>query len=419
MIGGAAINHNKDQNGNGGTELPATWLFYLIISIIVIAGYVTVRQNTPSLKESPTVVILTILVAAYLILLYLSPLLIIKQRAYLIYFAAMGTLAFLIGLMTPGAWLAVMLYMCMIGLGISVLWSDIRLVAAVGLLGFALSVVHLVVSWGWHGMWQNIPTLIMIFIFVFIYVVLFTRQTQSLARVQSLLKELEIAHAQLQAYADRVEELTLNQERQRLAQELHDTLIQGLAGLILQLEAVDSHLEKGSADKAQKTAQQAMGLARTTMEEARRAIHALRPGMLEQNSLIDALEQEVDAFRLKTGMTANFYTDGSSPDISPDAAQDILRIVQESLSNVHRHARAKTVEVRLDSNLDSLQIEVVDDGIGFDYDLASQQPTNFGLRGMRERADRIGGVLRISSAPGGGTTVRLEVGLTGDSRIDS
>jgi NarL family two-component system sensor histidine kinase YdfH len=97
---------------------------------------------------------------------------------------------------------------------------------------------------------------------VVIYITLFTRQTQAREWAQDLLHELESAHSQLQAYADRVKELTINQERQRMAQELHDMLVQGLPGLIMQLEAADSLLESGNTLKAQKTVQRANRQAR-------------------------------------------------------------------------------------------------------------------------------------------------------------
>ena len=135
-----------------------------------------------------------------------------------------------------------------------------------------------------------------------------------------------------------------------MAQELHDTLAQGLAGLILQLEAVDSHLEDGNAPKARETVQRAMELARTTLHEARRAIQALRPAALEHNSLVDALGTRLTSFAPTTGIHAVFQVDSGVPDIPEDDAQDILRIVQESLTNVARHAGAAHVVVRLEAH---------------------------------------------------------------------
>ena len=254
--------------------------------------------------------------------------------------------------------------------------------------------------------------------FVVVFVALFTQQTQARERAQELLHELETAHRQLQVYADHVEELTISQERQRMAQELHDTLAQGLAGLILQLEAADSHLEDGNAPKAQETVQRAMERARMTLREARRAIQALRPAALEQNSLVDALGREVDEFAATTGMRAAFQIDSGSPDVPPGAAQDILRIVQESLTNVARHGGAEHVVVRLEARDDRLRVAVEDDGCGFDPDQVAEQPGSFGLRGLKERAAHLGGELEVRSAPGRGTTVTLEMEIPNDPCAD-
>jgi NarL family two-component system sensor histidine kinase YdfH len=244
---------------------------------------------------------------------------------------------------------------------------------------------------------------------VFIYVTLLVRQVEAHERTQKLLHELEIAHQQLQAYADQVEELTLSQERERMARELHDTLAQGVAGLILQLEAADGHLEHGNSARAHAVVQQAMQRARTTLDEARRAIQALRPAALEEGDLVDALKREADQFTTTTGTPATLDIDGGLPELTVDIAQNVLRIVQESLTNVARHADASHVLVRLTERDGFLQVMIQDDGVGFDPVEAQGQPDKFGLAGMEERAQRIGGVLMVESAAGKGATVTLQV----------
>jgi NarL family two-component system sensor histidine kinase YdfH len=417
-MGGVTIIRRNTHNSGSETKGNGGWLFYLIISVIVIAGYLTTLKNNPHLQEPLIRIVFTGLVIVYIILLWMSPRFFITRFGLLVYLVVQGTLSFIIGWMTPGDWLAVILYMSLIGFAMAILWPDLRRIAAVGVLGLALSTYHLIVSWGWHAIWQFVPTLFISFAFVIIYVVLFTRQTQALERVQSLLHELENAHHQLREYADRVEELTINQERQRMAQELHDTLVQGLAGLILQLEAVDSHLETGHTAKAQQTAQRAMTQARSTMDEARRAIQDLRSGQLENNSLVDALALEVDDFAETTGIQATFQVDAGPLTISPAVAQHILRITQESLTNVRLHAGAEHVAVRLEMHDHLFRLMVEDDGCGFYPDQEVSQPGKFGLRGMRERAERIGGVLLVSSEPGKGTAVLLETEMADDPHSD-
>jgi NarL family two-component system sensor histidine kinase YdfH len=303
-------------------------------------------------------------------------------------------------------------------MAVAILWPNIHMVALVVVLCLVLSSYHLVRYWGWSELTKFLPSLGISMAFVVVYVVLFIRQTQARERAQDLLKELETAHRQLQAYADRVEDLTISQERQRMAQELHDTLAQGLAGLIMQLDAADSHLEEGNVPKAQETVQRAMGRARTTLREARRAIQALRPAALEQNSLVDALGHEVDGFAEATGIQATFQVGVGALDVPPEAAQDVLRVVQEGLTNIARHAGASYVGVRLEVREDHLRIEIQDDGVGFDPDGTAGQEGSYGLRGMKERARHIGGELAMHSAPGKGTTVILEMEMPYDPRFD-
>jgi NarL family two-component system sensor histidine kinase YdfH len=390
-------------------SLPEGWLFFAIVSLIVAAGYAWAIRE-PFLRQEPwRLAAVTLLVAAHIVLIWLSPRLFYRRRELPFYFALQGVLAFAVGLLTPGTWLAIMLYMVLTGIALARLWPNLRAVAAVVAICLALSTYHLVASWGWGALVQLLPTLGIVIAFVVIYVVLFIRQTQARARAQELLEELETAHRQLQVYADRVQALTLDRERQRMAQELHDTLAQGLAGLILQLEAADSHLEEGNGAKAQETVQRAMARARSTLHEARRAIQALRPAVLEEGDLVHALGQEVETFEGTTGIEVTFQVDAGPLRVPPAAAQDILRIVQESLTNVARHAQATHVQVRLQCGDEGLRVVVQDDGQGFDPDRAREQARSYGLRGMRARASHIGGALRVESAPGAGTTVTLEM----------
>ena len=399
-------------------SVPGGWLFFAIVSLIVVGGYASTIGDASLRQEPLRLATVTTLVLAHIVLIWLSPRVFRRPRETPAYFALQGALAFAVGLLTPGTWLAIMLYMVLTGIALAKLWPNVRAVAAVIVLSLAFSTYHLVTSWGWRALAQLLPTLGIVITFVVIYVVLFIRQTHARARAQELLHELETAHRQLQAYADRVEALTIGQERQRMAQELHDTLAQGLAGLILQLEAADSHLEDGNAPRGQETVQRAMEQARTTLREARRAIQALRPAALEGSDLVDALGQEVEAFGATTGIRATLQVDSGSLYVPPAAAQDLLRIVQESLTNVARHAQADSVQVRLEACDDGLRVVVEDDGCGFDPEQVSGQLGSYGLQGLKERARHIGGELRVRSAPGEGTTVIVEMETSHDPGAD-
>jgi NarL family two-component system sensor histidine kinase YdfH len=246
---------------------------------------------------------------------------------------------------------------------------------------------------------------------------LLLQQANARVRTRALLAELETAHRQLAEYADRVEDLTLAAERQRMARELHDTLAQGLAGLILQLEAASSHQASGRSDRAQEIVQQAMARARATLADARRAIDGLREGPAD---LSKAVREEVARFTTATGILCAL--DLALPPALPDAVHEhALRAVAEGLTNVARHAQATQAWVRLSGANDRLEIQVRDNGIGFDP-AAVAQAGHYGLLGMRERARLAGGKLEITSSPGKGTTLQLSLPLitaTGDGRMES
>jgi len=243
-------------------------------------------------------------------------------------------------------------------------------------------------------------------VFVGVYTMMFGRHERERRRAEELLCELEAAHRQLQEYADQVETLTLSQERQRMARELHDTLAQGVAGLILQLEAIDSLLEQENTTRAQKVVRQAMARARTTLTDARRAIQALRAEPLGRGGLLDAIQDAVDD--LAAAGTPCTLEAGSDDDwdLPVPLAEHVLRIVQEGLANVARHAHATRAVVRLSRDAGGVQVEVRDDGVGFDP-VAAGQAGHFGLLGLCERVQSVGGTLEIESAPGALRGTRL------------
>jgi NarL family two-component system sensor histidine kinase YdfH len=384
--------------------------FFLILYLVMGGGYVAALVADPSLREPGRLVLLTALLLIHAGLYWISERDAGVRYWWLVYFPVQAALIFAIGLLISGHWLIIALPLALSGQAAGAFSPRLGLIALVVLLCFALLAANLILAWGLQATPQFLPILALVLAFVLVYVVLFGRQAQAREQAQELLRELEAAHRQLQAYADRVEELTISQERERMARELHDTLAQGLAGLILQLEAADSHLDHGDPLQAQEVVQQAMRRARTTLDEARRAIRALRPAVLEYGSLIEALGREVDQFAEGTGVRAVLDVAAGSPDVSPEMAQDILRIVQESLSNVARHAHAGHVLVQLAKTEQGFQVVVKDDGVGFDPAQAWERPDCFGLAGMQERAERLGGALRVESERTQGTTVELHIG---------
>jgi NarL family two-component system sensor histidine kinase YdfH len=261
--------------------------------------------------------------------------------------------------------------------------------------------------------WVWIATAVPIAVFVWLYVALYTRQVQAREQTQLLLTELEEAHHQLAEYATRVEDLTLVAERQRLARELHDTLAQGLAGLILQLEAADSHLGSQNPEKAQAIVQQAMTRARATLADARRAIGDLRATALAPADLNAAIRAEAERFTHTTGIPCalNLCEAGR---ISPQTAENALRTVSEGLMNIARHAQATAASLSLTCDEDHLWVEIHDNGVGFDPAGVVGHSGHFGLLGLRERARLLGGLLTIESQPSQGATLKIQLPLAGN-----
>jgi signal transduction histidine kinase len=198
-------------------------------------------------------------------------------------------------------------------------------------------------------------------------------------------------------------------ERARIAREFHDTLEQALAGIGLQLNGLADVLRNAPAE-ALRILGVARSMVRHSQEEAKRSVRNLRTFALEQSNLSTALSEL--AVQTRNGWTGNIEVDVSGPALRLPARVEthLLRIGQESINNAIKHGAPKNVRVNLTFASDILQLSVEDDGGGFDAERASASPAgHFGLLGMRERAEKIGGVLKIRSVPGTGTKVELSL----------
>jgi signal transduction histidine kinase len=202
-------------------------------------------------------------------------------------------------------------------------------------------------------------------------------------------------------------ELSIAEERNRLARELHDSVTQKLFGLVLSAEAAATLLDRDGAE-ARVELERLQELAREAMDELRTLVFELRPPELETEGLATALRKHVDVLRRAYRREIGLELLGTSS-AAPETERDVLRIAQEALQNALRHAQAGRVELRLDARDGRLAMSVADDGIGFDPSSPELRSRRLGLTSMEERAEAIGGTLSVESAPGAGTTVRLEV----------
>ncbi len=224
-------------------------------------------------------------------------------------------------------------------------------------------------------------------------------------RLRTQHRSLQDAHAQLAHYASTLESLTISRERNRMARELHDTLAHTLSGLSVQLETVKAYWSVDPAT-AQAMLDRSLAEARSGLQETRRALKALRASPLEDLGLPLALRRLAESAGQRANLEVSLSLPESAPALSPDVEQCLYRVAQEAIANVIYHAQARRLDLRLAVNGDGVALEIADDGQGFDVQTA-EQGGHFGLAGMRERAELAGGKLKIVSAPGQGTTVRL------------
>ncbi|MEU4261566.1 sensor histidine kinase [Streptomyces argenteolus] len=228
-------------------------------------------------------------------------------------------------------------------------------------------------------------------------------------RLEQALAENAALHTQLLLQA---REAGVADERRRLAAEIHDTLAQGLTGIIAQLQAATSTAD-ADPSLAREHLDRAAGLARHSLGEARRSVHNLVPAALEDDDLPGALKKTVTGWAQRTGARADFTVTGTVEPLHDEVAATLLRIAGEALANAARHAGATRAGVTLSYMGDEITLDVRDDGCGFDpaAPAAHSGSSGFGLGGMRFRAERIAGTVTVESGPGLGTAVCARVPL--------
>lgn len=195
-------------------------------------------------------------------------------------------------------------------------------------------------------------------------------------------------------------------ERNRLAREIHDTLAQGFTGVIVQLQAAEDARRHGLSNEASAHLAHAADSARYGLREARRSVHGLRPQALEGRDLASALSRMFGMMTTGTAVRAELTIQGPTEALPADCEDNLLRIVQEGLTNVIRHARATLFDAKMTFRSDGLELLLRDDGCGFD---PSTRSDGFGLLGMTERVEAMGGHLIIDSVSGKGTALRIHL----------
>lgn len=225
------------------------------------------------------------------------------------------------------------------------------------------------------------------------------REEAILAR-EAALEENAGLHMQLLTQA---REAGVMDERQRMARDIHDTVAQGLAGIIAQLHAAD-----GTDDEAQRRRHfdSAVELARDSLAEARRTVQAIGPPTLDSAQLPEALAEVSAKWSQAHAVPVELTTTGDAKPMHPEIEVTLLRVTQEALQNAAKHSRARRVGITLSYMEDQLALDVRDDGIGFEPRKTKASKGNgYGIAAMRQRVSRLAGSLSIESEPGAGTVV--------------
>ena len=378
-------------------------IFFAFMTIILAGMYFVSIKSNPALQQLWNGTLFTILMAAHITIHWLVVRIIQTPSRKALYIIGQGLLALVITHLSQNTGMVFSLYMALIGETIGFLginrWSVLST-----LYFLVLSLLNLAVFTNLNNAIYWLVTVIPITIFISMYVTLYVRQAEAREKAEALAAELEAANQQLTEYAARVEDLTITTERQRMARELHDTLSQGLAGLILQLEATDAHLNNNHTAKAQSIIGNAMEQARATLADARRAIDDLRQSSLDD--LDSGLRLEISRFTNATGIPILFHADQIPPLPAP-VTETLVRAVAEALTNVANHAQAQNVAVDVRMKDKSLSVTIQDDGRGFD---ASAIPSgHYGILGIKERVRLVNGSFEIQSNNGKGTTIRIDI----------
>lgn len=232
----------------------------------------------------------------------------------------------------------------------------------------------------------------------------FSRQELRLQEIFANRAAQAIYNAELH---DQIEGQAAECERRQIACEMHDTLLQTLISLNINLRVLQNVAQQGNWQDVLTLVEKARQLGKLAMQEGRDTVSALREGSdnLVECNLIDALQPEIEAFAERAAIQPEVYADREIY-IQTHMSHQLCRLVGEALTNVHRHANASSVQILVAPSADQLLIQIHDDGIGFQLAKVDQE-TSFGLVGMRERARLISGMVTIDTAPKQGTTITI------------
>ncbi|WP_337090276.1 sensor histidine kinase [Leuconostoc pseudomesenteroides] len=241
---------------------------------------------------------------------------------------------------------------------------------------------------------------------VFLNVVVFLawqfyhRQVSQMIKTQHILQELQVTYTE-------VKEMSQQKERDRIGRELHDTLMQGLAGVTMQLEGIKALILKDKIDRAVDEIDKTITLSRSSLVEARTAVYEMRRDKTKNIDLYDRLDKLAKVFYENYGLSVNVKASAIIK-LPQETLEEVMRIISEALTNVVKHSKTDFAIVKIDLD-DFLNIEIIDYGAGFNVAAGERKKQHFGLHSIYERVQVLQGEVTIDSHVGEGTRVKVKI----------
>ncbi len=379
------------------------WLIYLFVAAIIV------RAVAYNYYDEPVRTSVYVLLAGYVLLLVLEGFVPPRLRWFpYVYLFLQADLIVLMMLASPKMDFLPDLFYPLSYYAVNTLG---RRVGFIWVSAFILAMVY-PVMWGWEWQAPGLAIVILTAATCFLvgsYAALFKKTSTTIETNGRLLAELQDAHRQLQDKAGQVEELAIAGERSRMARELHDSVTQTIFSMNLAAQSAGILLD---SDPARVTGQldRLQELARGAAGEIQALVEQLRPRSLVEEGLPQALSRLVDERGKREGLQIDLSVKGDRSLPEP-VTLGLLRIAQEALNNVAKHAGTRRACLRLDLEARPAVLEVADDGRGFDPRKPPSETGHFGLTGMAARAGELGWTLSIDSRPGQGTRIRVEEGV--------
>lgn len=269
--------------------------------------------------------------------------------------------------------------------------------------GIFLVYIIAVISYSsnWAAVWAGVPVFFAGQVFILIFTQTAVTEQRGRLQMEKLAQELSEANTHLSEYAKQVKDLTISQERNRFAREIHDGLGHYLTTINMQIKAAQAVIKK-DCNQADQLLEKAEQLSLEALLDVRNSVESLREGKNSPLSLVERIEWLIETSKVKN-RDYKFYVEGKTRQISPQLDVTLFRAVQEAINNVNKHSKSTLVEIRLSYlENDHIKLSVFDNGIG-----AKDTASGFGLLGMNERVRLIQGDLKIETEAGKGFLVEI------------